>query len=174
MTAFFTHCRPSSRTPITTWRCIWKNNSVSLFYRRPPLCVHRQIRSPPNELQRKINKAFDRQGGPLRYGFQWIYNTDFNGFITHILMDFNVLYWFLGFQMIQWIFTNEVIIAFPLKKWLLRTKLIAKWLVLTLSRGRKIRSTFCLRGDSLTSRYPLFIASTRRMSNLRLSVDQET
>ena len=34
-----------------------------------------------------------------------------------ILMDFNGLYGILGFQMIQLIFTNEVIIAFPLKKW---------------------------------------------------------
>ena len=65
---FLTHCRPGSRTPITTWRCIRKNNSNNLFYRRPPLCVHRQIRSPPEELQRKIGKAFDRQGGPLPYG----------------------------------------------------------------------------------------------------------
>ena len=30
-------------------------------------------------------------------------------------MDFNGLYGILGFQMIQWIFTNEVIIAFLLK-----------------------------------------------------------
>jgi len=65
---FFTHCRLGSKTPITTWRCIWKNNSDNFFYRRQPLCVHHQIRSPPKELQRKINKAFDRQGGPLRYG----------------------------------------------------------------------------------------------------------
>jgi len=41
---------------------------ATCFYRRPPLCVHRQIRSPPKELLRKICKAFDRQGDPLRYG----------------------------------------------------------------------------------------------------------
>jgi len=32
-------------------------------------------------------------------------------------MDFNGLYGILGFQIIQWIFTNEVIAAFSLKKW---------------------------------------------------------
>ena len=56
-----------------------------------------------------------------------IYNTDFNGFIIQILMDFNGLYGFLGFQMIQWIFTDEVIIAFPLKNYYCVKKIIAKF-----------------------------------------------
>ena len=64
----FTHCRLGSRMSITTWSCIWRNNSDNLFYRRPPLCVHRQISSPPKELLRKISKAIDQQGGPLCYG----------------------------------------------------------------------------------------------------------